>query len=227
MQIIESSLPTFRYHYKWGPKPSPYLAGTRIVVLDLNSSEFVERCDNSFARMSSPSKPGGVEMREMSERWMRDTSALLRDTLLGAGIEPFCMMDDLDPMLVRMEDQVSYHVDMPLWSSVFGAWMLEGPERVLRFPYMGIEIPFKPGTLVLFDPAQPHAMLRPGPIRYETFDDAKEHPIKMVHFSCVKRDVMLKLMGVEEYDPAKHEPLRHTVDQYGACPETGAIQFRA
>lgn len=226
MQILESALPTFRYHYKWGPKPSPYLAASRVIVLELDNPAFVDRCNASFAKMSSPSKPGGVRMAEMAQRWMNDTSALLRDALLAAGVPPFYMMDDLEPMLVRLEDQVSYHVDMPLWSNVFGAWMLDGPERTLRFPYMGIEVPFKPGTLVLFDPAQPHALLRKGATKYESFDDAKEYAIKMVHFACFKRDVLMDLMGLQEYAPEKHEPLRHTVDQYSACPETGALKFR-
>jgi hypothetical protein len=226
MQVLQSTQPAFRYHWKWGPEPSPYLAAARVVVLELSDHAFVERCRPLVRALSAPAKPGGVSMSEPGPRWMADTSALLRDAMLGAGIAPFEMMDDLDPALALLHDQVRYHHDMPLWASVFGAWMLEGPERVLRFPLMDIEVPFRPGTVVLFDPAQPHGLLRPGATEYETFEDASQHAISMVSFSSIKRGPLAELLGIQSYDVRHHADVRHTVDQYKVCDRTGAIAFR-
>jgi len=226
MNILNSNQPTFRYHWKWGPNPSPYLAASRVIVLDLLDPEFVERCAVSFAKMSAPAKPGALTAQEMGWRWQNDANELLRNAIVNAGVGPFEMMSDLEPLLVRLHDQVRYHHDMPVWSTVLGAWMLSGPERILRFPQMGLEVPFKPGTLVLFDSAQPHGLLRPGETEYVTQADMDEHPISMVSFSCFKKDVINKLLDVQTYDSAVHADVRHTVDQYKVCDRTGSIEFR-
>lgn len=226
MNILHSKQPTFRYHWKWGPNPSPYLAASRVIVLDLFNSEFVERCNASFVKLSAPAKSGGLTMQEMGSSWTREANTLLREALLGNGVKPFEMMNDLEPALVRLHDQVRYHHDMPLWSSILGAWMLDGPERVLRFPLMDLEVPFRPGTVVLFDTAQPHGLLRPGSSEYETCADADDHPISMVSFSCFKKETMKELLGVQTYDIDAHAHIRHTEDQYKVCDRTGAIAFR-
>jgi hypothetical protein len=230
MQILQSSQPAFRYLWKFGPKPPAYLAATRVVVFDLQNDEFFARCDDSLGRIGNPDKAGGIQLREMSNPWMAEANRLIQGAIDSAQLAPFKLMGDYDPQLALALDTVSYHHDMPWWSAVLGAWCVKGPERVLHFPLMDLFVPFKPGVLVLFDPAQPHALLRPGQNSFTESevaltDTEAEERIAFVSFMAGKEGSLSTLLDARQYDPEQHAHLRHTTPQYKACRITGAVQF--
>jgi hypothetical protein len=92
-------------------------------------------------------------------------------------------------------------------------------------------VPFKPGVLVLFDPAQPHALLRPGQSSFtesevSLADTASQERIAFVSFMAGKEGSLSTLLDAQQYDPKQHGHLRHTSPQYKACRITGAIEFQ-
>jgi hypothetical protein len=230
MQILQSAQPPFRYLWKFGPKPPAYLAATRVAVLELHDPEFFARCEGSIEHVGNPKHAGGIELRELNSSWMHQANTLIKGAFEKASIPPFKLMGDLDPTLALALDTVSYHHDMPWWSCVFGAWCVKGPERVLHFPLMDLFVPFKPGVLVLFDPAQPHALLRPG---QTSFTESAEplanttsaERVSFVSFMMGKEGSLAELLDAQLYDQALHGHLRHTPGQYKACKITGAVQF--
>jgi len=230
MQIIQSTKPAFRYLWKFGTMIPAYLAATRVAVFDLAEPEFFERCLGSIAIISNPDKAGGISLREMNARWMGSVNERLNAALLAEGLVSADKAVDFDPQLALAADSVSYHHDMPWSSCVFGAWCVDGPERVLHFPLMNIFIPFKPGTMVLFDPAQPHALLRPGQTHYSAADasDPKgAERISFVSFMASKAGPLAELLGAVAYDAAQHAHLPHTAAQYKVCKTHGTIIFES
>ncbi|KWT98136.1 MULTISPECIES: hypothetical protein [unclassified Variovorax] len=116
-----------------------------------------------------------------------------------------------------------YHHDMPYSNGIFGAWCIEGPpERTVRFGEMDIEVPFKPGTVVVFDPAQPHALLN-GKRQFEETDYAPTDLVGMVGFVALRTPKACAALGIEAYGPKKHKGIRTTPNQFEACPRTGRI----
>lgn len=230
MQILQSSQPAFRYLWKFGPKPPSYLAATRVVVLDLQDEAFFERCEGTLANIGNPAKAGAIQVREMSNAWMGTANSLIRGAIERAEIAPFKLMDAFEPQLALALDTVSYHHDMPWSFSVLGAWCVKGPERVLHFPLMDLFVPFKPGVMVLFDPAQPHALLRPGQSSFteseESLTDAtSSERVSFISFMACKEGSLSELLDAQLYDPEQHAHLRRTPPQYKACRTTGAVEF--
>jgi hypothetical protein len=217
MNILQSTQPPFRYHWQWGPSLPKYLTATRVAVFDLQNPAFFERCEASLVNLKAPAKAGGISLREQSSNWTRDANQLIGAELAGAGIVLDAKHSDLDPALALAVGHVNYHHDMPLWASVLGAWCVSGPARLLHFPLMGLEVLFRPGTLVLFDAAQPHGLVA---------EASTEDRIGFVSFLSGKDGVLGSLLDAQEYDPQVHAQLRHTVDQYKVCPQTGSIDFR-
>ena len=60
-----------------------------------------------------------------------------------------------------------FHTDAHYDAVLFGAWCLAGPDRELVFGRCGKRLPCGVGSLVIFDPFEPHAVLDPGQARYE------------------------------------------------------------
>lgn len=231
MQIIQSAHPAFRYQWKFGPQPPAYLAATRVAVFDLHDEEFFGRCSGSLESIGNPDKAGGIQLREMRGAWMSKANESIQGALDAAKVPAFKLMGDFDPQLALALDTVSYHHDMPWWSAVLGAWCVSGPERVLHFPLMDIFVPFKPGVMVLFDPAQPHALLRPGQTCFvesdvALSDKAAAERVGFVSFMANKEGAFADLLDAQLYDPAQHAHLRHTKEQYKVCPSTGIVQFQ-
>ncbi len=59
-----------------------------------------------------------------------------------------------------------FHNDAHYSGVLFGAWCILGPEREVVFPRLSIRTPAGPSNLVVFDPFEPHAVLRPGERHY-------------------------------------------------------------
>ncbi len=60
-----------------------------------------------------------------------------------------------------------FHNDAHYSNVLFGAWCMQGPKREVVFPRLSIRTPAGPGNLVVFDPFEPHAVLRLGDRHYE------------------------------------------------------------
>jgi hypothetical protein len=59
-----------------------------------------------------------------------------------------------------------FHNDAHYDGVLFGAWCLAGPAMDLVFPRVGRRVPSDIGTVVVFDPFEPHGVLWPGSERY-------------------------------------------------------------
>jgi hypothetical protein len=232
MEIIESAEPTFRYRWRWGPNEPTYLAGTRVAVVHLPPEDFAGRC-TTFVQdflQDSPrlqGRAGGMEARGMGRRWTEYVNTKLGAALRAEGVPDFPFADDLDPMLVAVRDATAFHHAMPMWTSVLGAWCIAGPERVMRFPLMGLEVPFRPGTVVLFDTAQPQALLRPGQTRFDAQDCPDPENVVFVSFSAAKEGALGEMLNAQAYDPAVHAGVRTTVEHYQPCRTTGTVAFQS
>jgi hypothetical protein len=59
-----------------------------------------------------------------------------------------------------------FHTDAHYGEVLIGAWHVAGPARELVFSRAGARLPLAPGTWVVFDPFEPHAVLDPGASTY-------------------------------------------------------------
>lgn len=231
MDILQSTLPTFRYRWRWTPTANlpSHLAATRVVVLYMDPSAVYQSQQANFERLARRDKAQGpagpIELEEV-RAGATALSRRIAQELLLQGIGPVPYAEDLEPMRGLIRDSVAFHTDMPMWTNVFAAWCLHGPERVLHFPMMGLSLPFRPGTFVLFDPAQPHGLLRPG---QEVFDpESCEQPenIAMLNFTFVKKGVMAELLDCGLV-PGDASAVLHTEDQYRPDSRMGQVRLSA
>lgn len=63
-----------------------------------------------------------------------------------------------------------FHNDAHYDGVLFGVWCILGPARELVFPRIGARVPAAVGDLAVFDPFEPHAVLRPGAETYQSED---------------------------------------------------------
>ena len=231
MKIIESSREAYRY--LWSPvrnedRFSRFLAGRNIAVGHLEPGEMGQRLLDLKAVASAQSqlagKPGSLELVELSERADYLLNAHLASTL--APVTGRRRAKYINPGVGLVCGATQYHVDMPWSGCIFGAWCLQGPERIVRFSEMDIEVPFMPGTVVLFDPAQPHALLRPGATAYAVEEYQEGQICAFLSFSVKKEPRICEAMDVQVYGPRKHAGIRTTVRQYRPCPLTGQLQYQ-
>lgn len=68
-----------------------------------------------------------------------------------------------------------FHNDAHYAGVLFGVWTLAGPARNLVFPRVGARVPAGVGSLVVFDPFEPHAVLDAGRTAYrkEEYESAE------------------------------------------------------
>jgi hypothetical protein len=60
-----------------------------------------------------------------------------------------------------------FHTDAHYAELLFGAWYIDGPPCDIVFARLDVRIASEPGTLIVFDPFEPHAVLAPGARRFE------------------------------------------------------------
>jgi hypothetical protein len=67
-----------------------------------------------------------------------------------------------------------FHTDAHYGEVVFGAWCVAGSPRDIVFARAGVRARTSVGTVVVFDPFEPHAVLEPGDAAYERarYEDA-------------------------------------------------------
>lgn len=63
-----------------------------------------------------------------------------------------------------------FHTDAHYGDVLFGAWCVLGPPRELVFSRLATRLPAGPAALTVFDPFEPHAVLRPGVAGYSHED---------------------------------------------------------
>jgi hypothetical protein len=63
-----------------------------------------------------------------------------------------------------------FHNDAHYDGVLFGVWCLAGPPRELVFPRAACRLPATIGSLAVFDPFEPHAVLETGAARYSPDD---------------------------------------------------------
>ena len=233
METLNSLEPSFRYLWsmnKETPTYSDFIAGQRVLVGYVDPTEVRERAIATRDRIVERTPRlrtqfGALELTELNGRatneYFEQYKPVLQE-LLGPRAIRFAQ-----PELGVINHSVQYHVDMPFSGSIFGAWCIDGPERIVRFSQMGLEVPFKPGTLLLFDPAQPHAMLSPGALEFSEEQPTDGSLVTMASFMVTKTPKVCEVMGVERFGVKKHKNLRKTQPQYRACPRTGQLTFQS
>jgi hypothetical protein len=112
-----------------------------------------------------------------------------------------------------------FHNDAHYAKVLFGVWSVAGPRREIVFPRAGIRAPAGPGNLVIFDPFEPHAVLRVGVCRYRREDFADSERSLFLGFELELSAAVKTAFGIREGNP--NWPTlssRNAVD-----PETGAL----
>jgi hypothetical protein len=134
-------------------------------------------------------------------------SRAARDDIAEALTDAGCQQPLLDREDCNLSacTQVSFHTDLP-FAGIFGAWSIAGPARDLVFPRLGIRVRFEPGTLVLFDAAQPHGLLDSGRSRYHASLDLKRQDLtSFASLLLPEHDAALnERLGREIYCKARH-----------------------
>jgi hypothetical protein len=63
-----------------------------------------------------------------------------------------------------------FHNDAHYDGVLFGVWSMAGPARELVFSRVGQRLPAAVGSIAVFDPFEPHAVLEAGSLRYRKVD---------------------------------------------------------
>lgn len=227
MRILQSNRPAYRYRWRWtltGNLPS-HLAATRVAIFEMDPTELYGKLRPAFERMEglpgSQGPAGHLGLEEL-RAGASQVGQHIAQELLKQGVDPSARMTELEPLRCLIRDSLAFHTDMPLWMDVFGAWCLHGPERVLHFPMMDLRVPFKPGTFVLFDPAQPHGLLRPGHAEFDPAHCEIPENIAALSVSLPKEGALAALLDCAAV-PEDESDLLQTVDQYVPDPRTGNV----
>lgn len=229
MQVLNATRDAgFRYLWRWGSQGClpKYLAATRVLVFELDPEPTHRALKAPFERLATreavKGPAGRIELEVPGTRTERHLSNLVSSHMRDQGVPAFKFMDEMEPQLAIARDSVPFHHDMPLWMSAFGAWCLDGPARELHFPMMGLVVPFKPGTLVVFDPAQPHGLLRPGHTQFDESQCDDPQNISFLNVTMPKEGVFADLLGCAPA-PEDETGLLSTKLQYMPCPKTGHV----
>lgn len=92
----------------------------------------------------------------VAERRLREHVA--RIYRLGNGE---CLSDEDAPSQVLWCTGAAFHEDA-VFNSVLAVALWHGADRDLVLPHLDVVVPMRRGTVVLFDSAQPHGLLKPG-----------------------------------------------------------------
>lgn len=75
-----------------------------------------------------------------------------------------------------------FHNDAHYDGVLFGVWCVMGPPREVVFPRIQARLPASVGDLCIFDPYEPHGVLRPGAPTYEREDYEGAEPSLFLGF---------------------------------------------
>lgn len=225
MQVLKSLKAPFRYLWrnsKSGPLTPSHVSATNVLVTNVNPG----LVKFNVARMLEENQP----MTEVGELVMdcfgESGSGRVRD-ILRSVLQPALGTKSIKYLsadyTLLCGGAIGFHHDMPSVGAVYVAWHLEGPDRVLFFPEMGLKIPFKKGTFVIFDPAQPHALLKEGVDTFDPSDYQSTDIIELLSISCSRTPTAAAAIGAEKLGVRKHAGIRTTPEQYQVCRTTGRL----
>ena len=89
-----------------------------------------------------------------------------------------------------------FHNDAHYGDVLFGAWYLAGPDVDLVFPRTGWRIASTVGTAVVFDPFEPHGVLRPREQIYSAEHYADAAPSVFLAFEIALTDAVRTAFGI-------------------------------
>lgn len=226
MEIHQSIKPVFQYSWEtsWG-KVIKGLTADKVLVTSVPPTLFSDTFGT--APTFDPEEAGGdsvglLSMRAFGERKSLKLRDTLRSILRPVFGEPAIRYLSADYSVIA-GGALGFHHDLPSSGAIYLAWHQFGPDRVVIFPEMGLEIPFTAGTLIAFDPAQPHGLLRPGTREFQPEDYSKDEFLGMVGCSVSRRPKSRNALGLEKLGPRKHAQVRKTHMPYAVCERTGAV----
>jgi hypothetical protein len=112
-----------------------------------------------------------------------------------------------------------FHNDAHYDGVLFGVWCLAGPPRALVFPRAACRFPATTGSLVVFDPFEPHAVLASSAIRYNPDDYQGTERNLFLGFEITLAPEVRTVFGIGEvWDGAPTLSSRIAIN-----PETGAL----
>jgi hypothetical protein len=119
----------------------------------------------NLAAKAMRERPGRVESGGAFEQ--SDFLAALRGAL------PDNLQSSLRPRLEWYGCRGAFfHNDAHYDGVLFGVWCVLGPQRELVFPRVATSLPACTGDLAVFDPFEPHGVLKPGARSYQSEDYA-------------------------------------------------------
>lgn len=129
----------------------------------------------------------------------------------------------VDSLLPQMEwygcRGAFFHNDAHYASVLFGVWTIASPPRNLIFPRVGETIAATAGTLVVFDPFEPHAVLNAGRTTYRKEEYESAEPSLFVGFEI---DLAADVRAAFGIGPAR-EGIDTLSSRVAINPETGAF----
>lgn len=227
MQSIHALTAPFRYLWRFRPDgeaPSD-LAATNVLVTTVDPALLGEKTlaqGRNLVARSELVEAGEISLDDFGERGSGRIRDLLRSVIQPVLGERGIRYLAADYGLI-CGGATGFHHDMPCTGAVYIAWHLEGPDRVLHFPEMGLKIPFTKGTFVIFDPAQPHGLLKAGTDEFDPADYDSAEFVQMLGAQTYRYPKTRKSLGIEPYGVRKHSKVRTTPEQYTVCPRTGRI----
>jgi hypothetical protein len=96
-----------------------------------------------------------------------------------------------------------FHNDAHYDGVLFGVWCVLGPPRELVFPRLNARLPAAVGDLCLFDPFEPHGVLRPGATTYDGDDYAAAEPSLFLGFEIELASPVRTAFGIEAPAPGR------------------------
>ena len=112
-----------------------------------------------------------------------------------------------------------FHNDAHYDGVLFGVWTLCGPDRDLVFPRIDCRISATVGTIVVFDPFEPHGVLAVGESRYCARDYQDSEPNLFLGFEIALTPEVRAMFGIgPAYEDAPTLSSRVAIN-----PETGGF----
>jgi len=112
-----------------------------------------------------------------------------------------------------------FHNDAHYDGVLFGVWSVAGPQRELVFPRLDRRLPARIGSIVVFDPFEPHAVLDTGAVRYCRDDYEAAQANLFLGFEIALTPKVRNAFGIE----AAQANVPTLSSRIAINPETGAL----
>lgn len=89
-----------------------------------------------------------------------------------------------------------FHNDAHFDGVLFGVWCTAGPDRELVFPRVDCRLPASVGSIVIFDPFEPHGVLDPAAAQYRRADYEQSPPNLFLGFEVRLTAAIRQAFGV-------------------------------